>query len=95
MHFEASAFGILDCNSAKLRPDRHLTAMRSSFTNTARILITGITSIHGWPLYQKLQSVVPPDRLFGIRPPNMRMPESGNVASACMTEDAGARADQG
>ena len=54
--------------------------------NTARILITGITSIHGWPLYQKLQSMVSPDRLFGIRPPNMRIPDHGNVASICMTD---------
>jgi dTDP-4-dehydrorhamnose reductase len=64
----------------------HLITMSSSFKNTARILITGITSIHGWPLYQRLQSVLPPDRLFGIRPPNMRMPESGQVASVCMTK---------
>lgn len=58
----------------------------SSFMNTARILITGITSIHGWPLYQKLQSLVSPDRLFGIRPPNIRMPGHHNVASICMTD---------
>jgi dTDP-4-dehydrorhamnose reductase len=62
--------------------------MHSSFISTARILITGITSIHGWPLYQKLQSLVPPDRLFGVRPPNMRVPDSDNVASACMTDSA-------
>jgi dTDP-4-dehydrorhamnose reductase len=52
----------------------------------SRILITGITSIHGWPLYQKLQSMVPPDRLFGIRPPNMRIPDDNHVVSACMTD---------
>jgi dTDP-4-dehydrorhamnose reductase len=56
-----------------------------SFKNS-RILITGITSIHGWPLYKKLQSTVGPDRLFGVRPPSMRIPENKNVASICMTD---------
>jgi dTDP-4-dehydrorhamnose reductase len=55
---------------------------------TSRILITGITSIHGWSLYRKLQSIVPPDRLFGIRPPGMQIPNHPNTASICMT-DAG------
>ena len=61
-----------------------LSAMHRS--NSSRILITGITSIHGWPLYKKLESIVSPDRLFGIRPPAMRMPDSRNVASICVTE---------
>lgn len=56
------------------------------FMKTTRVLITGITSIHGWPIYRKLQSLLPPDRLFGIRPPNMKIPESGCVASSCMTD---------
>jgi dTDP-4-dehydrorhamnose reductase len=51
-----------------------------------RILITGITSIHGWPIYRRLQSLLPPDRLFGVRPPNMRVPEDPNVVSACMAD---------
>ena len=51
-----------------------------------RILITGITSIHGWPIYRKLQSLFPPNCLFGVRPPNMRVPEDDNVASVCMTD---------
>jgi dTDP-4-dehydrorhamnose reductase len=56
--------------------------------NASRILITGITSIHGWPLYRKLQSMVPPDRLFGVRPPRMLIPNHDNTEPICMT-DAG------
>jgi dTDP-4-dehydrorhamnose reductase len=56
-----------------------------------RVLITGVTSIHGWPLYKKLLRLVPPHRLFGIRPPQMKIPNNDNVASVCMT-DAGALA---
>ncbi|HTY63828.1 MAG TPA: sugar nucleotide-binding protein [Acidobacteriota bacterium] len=51
-----------------------------------RVLITGVTSIHGWPIYRKLQSIYPPERLFGIRPPNMKIPDRENVASVCMTD---------
>ena len=53
---------------------------------TARILITGITSIHGWPIYQKLQALVSPDRLFGIRPPGTTIPGCPNTASVCITD---------
>jgi dTDP-4-dehydrorhamnose reductase len=60
--------------------------MHSSLANTARILITGITSIHGWPVYRKLKAIVPPDRLFGLRPPNMRIPADQQVSSTCMTD---------
>ena len=62
-----------------------------NFSNL-RILVTGVTSIHGWPLYKKLQSILPPDRLFGIRPPQMKIPVGPNVASVCMT-DASALAE--
>jgi dTDP-4-dehydrorhamnose reductase len=60
--------------------------MYSHFFKTARILITGITSIHGWPLYEKLKLLVEPHRLFGIRPPFMRIPDARNLASLCMTD---------
>jgi dTDP-4-dehydrorhamnose reductase len=56
-----------------------------SLMNTGRILITGITSIHGWPLYQKLRLLVHPDRLFGVRPPSMRIPSHTNIAAICVT----------
>jgi dTDP-4-dehydrorhamnose reductase len=57
-----------------------------SFWDTSRILITGITSIHGWPIYERLKSVVCPDRLFGIRPPSSRIPKGRNIASVCMAD---------
>ena len=60
--------------------------MHYRFDDTSRVLITGITSIHGWPVYKKLKSIVGPDRLFGIRPPNMEIPDDSNAASICMTE---------
>ena len=53
-----------------------------------RVLLTGITSIHGWPLFQALGRSLPADRLFGIRPPKMRVPNLPNVASACITDRA-------
>jgi dTDP-4-dehydrorhamnose reductase len=53
--------------------------------HSRRILITGVTSIHGWPIYKKLASIVHPNNLFGVRPPNMKMPDAGNIASICMT----------
>jgi dTDP-4-dehydrorhamnose reductase len=51
-----------------------------------RILMTGVTSIHGWPVFKKLSTLVPAGRLFGIRPPQMKIPDSDNVASVCMTD---------
>ncbi len=51
-----------------------------------RVLITGITSIHGWPIYKKLKSKLGPDALFGVRPPQMNIPAGNNVASICMTD---------
>ncbi len=52
----------------------------------SRILITGVTSIHGWPIYKKLKAILPPGRLFGIRPPQMTVPDDDNVTSVCMTD---------
>jgi len=52
-----------------------------------RILMTGVTSIHGWPIFTKLQSLLPQDSLFGIRPPHMKIPSEKNVVSVCMTDE--------
>lgn len=57
-----------------------------SIPEPCRILITGITSIHGWPIYKKLVSDIPAERLFGIRPPKMNIPDDENVKSVCITE---------
>jgi len=65
-----------------------LTQMQSLFANGARVLVTGITSIHGWPVYRKLKSLSDPERLFGLRPPNMKIPDDRNAASVCMTDRA-------
>lgn len=54
--------------------------------NDWKILMTGITSIHGWPIYQRLTQSLPPDRLFGIRPPKTKSPVGLNVWAACITE---------
>jgi dTDP-4-dehydrorhamnose reductase len=63
--------------------------MHYQFGNNSRILITGVTSIHGWPIYRKLQSILPAGRLFGIRPPGVTIPDEVNVASLCMTDRPG------
>jgi dTDP-4-dehydrorhamnose reductase len=51
-----------------------------------KILATGITSIHGWPIYNKLLAVFSPDRVFGIRPPKALLPDGQNIISGCMTD---------
>jgi dTDP-4-dehydrorhamnose reductase len=48
--------------------------------------MTGITSIHGWPIFKRLTTLVPPDNLFGIRPPQMKIPQGNNILSVCMTD---------
>ncbi len=60
--------------------------MDSCRNNSSRVLVTGITSIHGWPIYRKLRSSLGSDHLFGIRPPNMNVPAHKNAASVCMTD---------
>jgi len=51
-----------------------------------RILLTGITSIHGWPIYNKLVSVFSPERVFGMRPPQALFPKGKNIVSGCVTD---------
>jgi dTDP-4-dehydrorhamnose reductase len=51
-----------------------------------KILITGITSIHGWPIYKILARSLPADRLFGIRPPGTDVPAGPGVQAACITD---------
>jgi len=54
--------------------------------NSYRVLVTGITSIHGWPIYTKLKKLLPPDRLFGVAPPKSNFLNTENVLSFCITE---------
>lgn len=51
-----------------------------------KILITGITSIHGWPIYRRLIECLPATRLFGICPPKTRVLIGPNVRAACITD---------
>lgn len=61
-----------------------------------RLLITGITSIHGWPIWNALSKVAEAScfgknsfesiQLFGIRPPQTKAPASKNVEAMCITD---------
>ncbi len=51
-----------------------------------KILVTGITSIHGWPIFNRLQGLLPGSSLYGLRPPDSKIPDSDNVSSFCITE---------
>ena len=51
-----------------------------------RILVTGVTSIHGWPIFTQLRRLLPETSLYGLRPPKSNTPEGGNVSSFCITE---------
>lgn len=50
-----------------------------------RVLVTGVTSIHGWPIFTQLHELLPKLRLFGIRPPESNVPDADNVSSTCIT----------
>jgi dTDP-4-dehydrorhamnose reductase len=58
-------------------------------------LVTGITSIHGWPIWNALNVAeassfgdndIESVRLMGIRPPQTKAPVSENVIAACITD---------
>ncbi|MBD3345340.1 MAG: sugar nucleotide-binding protein [Chitinivibrionales bacterium] len=51
-----------------------------------RVLVTGITSIHGWPIFTQLQRLLPEHRLMGIRSPKMNIPDYENAHSLCITD---------
>ncbi|MHC5083758.1 MAG: sugar nucleotide-binding protein [Planctomycetota bacterium] len=51
-----------------------------------KILVTGITSIHGWPIWQALESCCAPENLMGIRPPATKAPVASNIIAACITD---------
>ena len=51
-----------------------------------RILLTGVTSIHGWPLYRRLSSCADIECLFGVRSPKSEEPAAENVAPICLTD---------
>ncbi len=53
-----------------------------------RILVTGVTSIHGWPIFTQLSELLPEPFLYGLRPPKSDVPDADNVLSFCITERA-------
>ncbi len=54
-----------------------------------RILATGITGIHGWPIWQALQDVCSEESLLGICPPAIKHVPSGKVVDMCITDKDG------
>jgi len=51
-----------------------------------RILVTGVSSIHGWPIFTQLTELLPESSLYGLRPPKSDVPDSDNISSFCITE---------
>ena len=56
-----------------------------------RVLITGVTSLHGWPLYKTLSEQLGPEQVLGICPPKTKMAQFplGNVRPCCINDIAG------
>lgn len=61
---------------------------KESISSTYRILMTGVTSIHGWPVFKRLREIHPENCLFGIRPPKMKVPIGENVIAGCVSDKA-------
>jgi dTDP-4-dehydrorhamnose reductase len=51
-----------------------------------RILFTGVTSIHGWPLFEAFSSAISSVNVLGIRSPKMKIPSGPNLFSCCITD---------
>jgi len=51
-----------------------------------RVLITGVTSIHGWPIFRRLGELLPARQLYGIRPMQMAIPRGENLFSVCIND---------
>ena len=63
-----------------------LNTIQMKIPNSHRVLVTGITSIHGWPIFAKLQELLSPHRLCGVKPPKLKIPEAENILSFCITD---------
>lgn len=57
-----------------------------------KILVTGITSIHGWPIFSKLMECLPESGVFGVRPPKMSIPKGDNITPLCISDRMGLKA---
>ena len=51
-----------------------------------KILMTGVTSIHGWPVFSALREICRPGQLLAVRPPKMDVPSGDDVLSVCITD---------
>lgn len=58
-----------------------------SFTQESKVLITGITSIHGWPIYQSLIKEIKPDNIIAIVPPKAKIKIQNGIISSCITDE--------
>ena len=56
--------------------------------SSQKILVTGITSIHGWPIWQALQKHFDEDNLLGICPPKTKYISASNIIPMCITDTA-------
>ncbi len=58
-----------------------------------RVLITGTTSLHGWPLYSALTQQLGAAQVFGVCPPKTKpaLFPADNVASCCVNDRDGLR----
>lgn len=52
-----------------------------------RFLITGVTSIHGYPIYKYLSGIYPSSQILAIRSPKMKVPADDNVIPLCITDE--------
>ncbi len=51
-----------------------------------RIFVTGITGIHGWPIWQSLRNSLGENAVLGVCPPAIAHVPDGNVESICITD---------
>ncbi len=51
-----------------------------------KVLLTGVTSIHGWPMFSALHDRAP-GSVLGIRPPGTAAPDGEDVREACVTDE--------
>jgi dTDP-4-dehydrorhamnose reductase len=57
-----------------------------SVESPRRILITGVSSIHGWPIYRFLTRLLGADRVVGFRPPAAPDPQSENIFAVSLLD---------
>lgn len=51
-----------------------------------RILVTGITSIHGWPIFKEIEKYFSDAAVLGICPPKMKKIHAENILHSCISD---------